>query len=254
MADRRVAWCHARAPGLLLYCLAGPAGKRNGMCGIAGYLASGHRDGLGASLRRMAAVLSHRGPDDEGFLEAVTRDGERRVGLAHRRLSIIDLDTGHQPIGNEDGTVQIVFNGEIYNFPELRDELMRRDTLSARAPIPRPSCMPTRSGGRKCVTRFRGMFAFAIWDANRSSAAPGSPPATPGASPRAGSGFRVPVNEWFRDSMRGYPSDHLLGAGRGLATTIAAGTAPLSRRAYNGAAEPRELLWCLLSLEVWHRS
>ncbi|HJS89900.1 MAG TPA: hypothetical protein VJ738_08065, partial [Steroidobacteraceae bacterium] len=77
------------------------------MCGIAGYLAAGHRD-LDSSLRKMAAALAHRGPDDEGFFEAVTRDGERRIGLAHRRLSIIDLSTGHQPMSNEDGSVQIV--------------------------------------------------------------------------------------------------------------------------------------------------
>ena len=136
-------------------------------------------------------MLAHRGPDDEGFLEAVTRDGERRVGLAHRRLSIIDLDTGHQPIGNEDGTVQIVFNGEIYNFPELRDQLIAKGHAFRTRSDTETIVHAYEEWGPECVTRFRGMFAFAIWDANRSSAAPGSPPATPGASPRAGSGFRV---------------------------------------------------------------
>jgi asparagine synthase (glutamine-hydrolysing) len=137
------------------------------MCGIAGYLASGHRDGLGASLRRMAAVLAHRGPDDEGFFEAVTRDGERRVGLAHRRLSIIDLDTGHQPMANEDGTVQIVFNGEIYNFPGLRAELIAKGHVFRTRSDTETIVHAYEEWGPECVTRFRGMFAFAIWDANR---------------------------------------------------------------------------------------
>jgi asparagine synthase (glutamine-hydrolysing) len=136
------------------------------MCGIAGYLAAGHRDGLGASLRRMAAVLAHRGPDDEGFFEAATRDGERRVGLAHRRLSIIDLDTGHQPIANEDGTVQIVFNGEIYNFLELRDELIATGHTFRTRSDTETIVHAYEEWGPQCVTRFRGMFAFAIWDAN----------------------------------------------------------------------------------------
>ncbi|MBY0499769.1 MAG: asparagine synthetase B, partial [Nitrosomonas sp.] len=72
----------------------------------------------------MSAAITHRGPDDDGFLEATTRDGRYQMGLAHRRLSIIDLSTGHQPIGNEDGTVQVIFNGEIYNFHSLRDQLI----------------------------------------------------------------------------------------------------------------------------------
>jgi asparagine synthase (glutamine-hydrolysing) len=137
------------------------------MCGIAGYLAAGHRDGLGASLRGMAAALAHRGPDDEGFLEAVTRDGERRVGLAHRRLAIIDLDTGHQPMANEDGTVQIVFNGEIYNFLELRAELIAKGHAFRTRSDTETIVHAYEEWGPQCVTRLRGMFAFAIWDANR---------------------------------------------------------------------------------------
>ena len=86
------------------------------MCGIAGFAIKDSRLCMGALLRSMAAVIAHRGPDDEGFLEVHAGSGEYRIGLAHRRLSIIDLDTGHQPLGNEDGYVQIVFNGEIYNF------------------------------------------------------------------------------------------------------------------------------------------
>ena len=91
------------------------------MCGIAGILLQ-HSDrpideGL---LRRMAGTIAHRGPDAQG----VWTDG--RVGLAHRRLSIIDLADGDQPIANEDGTIRVVFNGEIYNFRELRRELEQK--------------------------------------------------------------------------------------------------------------------------------
>ena len=75
-------------------------------------------------LRSMADAIAHRGPDDEGFYETSAGAGKYSVSLAHRRLSIIDLDTGHQPIGNEDNSVQIVFNGEIYNYQRLRDELI----------------------------------------------------------------------------------------------------------------------------------
>jgi len=94
------------------------------MCGIAGYLATRPIDNLGSSLRAMADAVAHRGPDDEGFFETAVGDGQVRIGLAHRRLSIIDLSTGHQPMSNEDGSVQLVFNGEIYNFEGLRDELL----------------------------------------------------------------------------------------------------------------------------------
>jgi len=138
------------------------------MCGIAGYLTNGgNRDGLDDSLRAMAAAIAHRGPDDEGFFQAVTRDGGRRVGLAHRRLSIIDLSTGHQPMANEDGTVQIVFNGEIYNFPELRDELMAKGHVFRTRSDTETIVYAYEEWGPQCVTRFRGMFAFAIWDARR---------------------------------------------------------------------------------------
>ncbi|MGH8326995.1 MAG: asparagine synthase (glutamine-hydrolyzing), partial [Steroidobacteraceae bacterium] len=137
------------------------------MCGIAGYLAAGQRVELDSSLRHMAAALAHRGPDDEGFFQAVTRDGARRVGLAHRRLSIIDLSTGHQPMSNDDGSVQIVFNGEIYNFPSLRDELAAKGYAFHTRSDTETIVRAYEEWGPQCVTRFRGMFAFAIWDANR---------------------------------------------------------------------------------------
>jgi len=137
------------------------------MCGIAGYLASEGLDGLTSSLRRMAAAIAHRGPDDEGFFEAATRAGDRRVGLAHRRLSIIDLSTGHQPMTNEDGSVQIVFNGEIYNFQGLRDELIACGHSFRTQSDTETIVHGYEEWGPDCVSRFRGMFTFAIWDAKR---------------------------------------------------------------------------------------
>jgi asparagine synthase (glutamine-hydrolysing) len=142
------------------------AGDEKGMCGIAGYLTDGHRD-LHTPLRKMAAALAHRGPDDEGFLEALTRDGERRVGLAHRRLAIIDLSSGHQPMSNADGTVQIVFNGEIYNFPQLRHELVAKGYAFRTRSDTETIVHAYEEWGPDCLGRFRGMFAFALWDARR---------------------------------------------------------------------------------------
>lgn len=137
------------------------------MCGIAGYLSSRKDAGLPAALRNMAHAIAHRGPDDEGFLETVTRDGQYRVGLAHRRLSIIDLSTGHQPLGNEDGSIQIVFNGEVYNFQELRAELEGKGHRFATHSDTEAIVHAYEEWGDDCVKRFRGMFAFAIWDAPR---------------------------------------------------------------------------------------
>jgi asparagine synthase (glutamine-hydrolysing) len=135
------------------------------MCGIAGYITRVSGFDLSAALARMAAVVAHRGPDDEGFLEA--RAGEWQVGLAHRRLSIIDLSTGHQPLGNEDGTVQIVFNGEIYNFQDLRAELVAKRHRFATHSDTETIVHAYEEWGDDCVSRFRGMFAFAIWDTPR---------------------------------------------------------------------------------------
>lgn len=115
----------------------------------------------------MADAIRHRGPDDEGFLETATRDGKFQVGLAHRRLSIIDLSTGHQPMSNEDGRIQIVFNGEIYNFQGLRDELIQLGYRFRTQSDTETIIHAYEEWGSKCISRFRGMFAFAIWDANR---------------------------------------------------------------------------------------
>jgi len=137
------------------------------MCGIAGFATSRSYPDLGGALRAMAQSIVHRGPDDDGFLEAGTCSGAHRIGLAHRRLSIIDLSTGKQPIANEDGTVSIVFNGEIYNFQGLRDELIARGHAFRTRSDTETIVHAYEEWGTECVNRFRGMFAFAIWDANQ---------------------------------------------------------------------------------------
>jgi len=91
------------------------------MCGIVGILDPTKQNGeIETLLRQMTAAIKHRGPDSDGFLS------QSPVGLGMRRLSIIDLNTGDQPIANEDGTIWTVFNGEIYNYAELREDLIRK--------------------------------------------------------------------------------------------------------------------------------
>jgi len=131
------------------------------VCGIAGRFNLDGRPVFAPEIVDMRDSLHHRGPDDAGlFIEGP-------VGLGHRRLSIIDLSGGHQPISNEDGTVTVVFNGEIYNFKELRQELAARGhTLKTRGDTEVIVHLYEESGA-ECVQRLRGMFAFALWDAKR---------------------------------------------------------------------------------------
>ena len=127
------------------------------MCGIAGYL-SGRGAANADLLRDMCDVIRHRGPDDAGYLN----DGP--AGLGMRRLSIIDLNTGHQPISNEDGTIWTVFNGEIYNFVELRDWLESRGHRFRTRTDTEVLVHLYEEEGAGSVARLRGMFAYAIWD------------------------------------------------------------------------------------------
>ncbi|MDD3933413.1 MAG: asparagine synthase (glutamine-hydrolyzing) [Methanoculleus sp.] len=132
------------------------------MCGIAGQFAlNGERadaDLVGA----MAERLLHRGPDGEGSFFSGP------VGLAHRRLAIIDLsDEGRQPMANEDGSLQIVFNGEVYNYPELREELLAAGHRFATATDTEVILHAYEEWGRDCLARFNGMWAFALWDERR---------------------------------------------------------------------------------------
>lgn len=134
------------------------------MCGIAGFVGPLSNVNSSAVLRNMSAAITHRGPDDDGFFQATTRDSRYHIGLAHRRLSIIDLSTGHQPMGNEDGNIQIIFNGEIYNFHSLRDELIALGHHFVTASDTETIVHAYEQWGERCVEYFRGMFAFAIWD------------------------------------------------------------------------------------------
>jgi asparagine synthase (glutamine-hydrolysing) len=133
------------------------------MCGIAGklYMDPARRVER-AVLERMGAALAHRGPDDGG----IWRQGA--VGLAHRRLSIIDLSAaGHQPMSNEDGSVWIVFNGEIYNFQDLRPALEAAGHRFRSRTDTEVILHLYEEHGTECLARLRGMFAFAIWDGPR---------------------------------------------------------------------------------------
>ena len=134
------------------------------MCGICGMVGPDRIDR--EALARMTRVLRHRGPDDEGFYVEEHESGVA-VGLGFRRLSIIDLDTGNQPIANEDGSVQLVFNGEIYNFRELRKRLEARGHFFATNADTEVIVHQYEDDGARCVERLNGMFAFALWDASR---------------------------------------------------------------------------------------
>ena len=131
------------------------------MCGIAGMLAEPGRRADSRLLRAMTGILAHRGPDGDGHHE----DG--RVGLGHRRLSIIDLATGEQPMSNDDASVWITFNGEIYNYRELRRELEARGYRFRTASDTEVIIKAYEAFGPDCVGHLRGMFAFALWDARR---------------------------------------------------------------------------------------
>jgi asparagine synthase (glutamine-hydrolysing) len=132
------------------------------MCGIAGILEF-DRDAAvdSAVLRRMCEFISHRGPDDDGFLV------HGKIGLGMRRLSIVDLATGHQPISNEDGSLWIVFNGEIYNHRTLREQLITRGHQYRTQSDTETIVHLYEEYGKDCVQHLRGMFAFALWDAKR---------------------------------------------------------------------------------------
>lgn len=133
------------------------------MCGISGGYASGRETIDPELLRQMTRALRHRGPDDEGYY--VHPQG--RVGLGHRRLSVIDLATGHQPIFSESGAVAVVFNGEIYNFLELRSDLIAKGYKFRTNSDTEVIANLYDDAGAESVHRLRGMFAIAIWDERR---------------------------------------------------------------------------------------
>jgi asparagine synthase (glutamine-hydrolysing) len=148
------------------------------MCGIAGIVRSSGPV-MEHMLRRMVNSLSHRGPDDSGvWFNTAEHDlrtggatvlGSTGVGLGHTRLAVIDLSpAGHQPMSNEDGTIWISFNGEIYNFQELREELIEKGHRFRSATDTEVIIHLYEEYGDQSVMRLNGMFAFALWDGRRS--------------------------------------------------------------------------------------
>ncbi|HXF38393.1 MAG TPA: asparagine synthase (glutamine-hydrolyzing) [Blastocatellia bacterium] len=137
--------------------------RTNLMCGICGIAIPDHldRDVDSAALVRMRDSLTHRGPDDAGMYI----DGS--AGLGHRRLSIVDLAGGHQPMSNEDGRVWIVYNGEVYNHRDLRPDLEARGHQYQTSSDTETIIHLYEERGPRTVEQLRGMFAFAIWDAPR---------------------------------------------------------------------------------------
>jgi asparagine synthase (glutamine-hydrolysing) len=134
------------------------------MCGIAGIFEFDKDARVDSGvLRRMCDVITHRGPDDDGF---VIQGG---IGLGMRRLSIVDLATGRQPISNEDGSISLVFNGEIYNHRALREQLITRGHHYRTQSDTETIVHLYEEYGKDCVQHLRGMFAFAIWDAKRKT-------------------------------------------------------------------------------------
>ena len=124
------------------------------MCGIAGILKPGHAE----TIRAMTALITHRGPDDEGFYS------DAHISMGQRRLSVIDLVTGRQPIANESGNLQLFCNGEVYNSPGLRRELEARGHQFKTATDVETILHLYEEEGPACVKRLRGMFAVAIWN------------------------------------------------------------------------------------------
>lgn len=128
------------------------------MCGIAGIAGLNGQPVSRQELKQMCDALTHRGPDDEGYYVG------NGIGLGHRRLSIIDLDTGHQPVRNEDGNIRVIFNGEIYNYREVRQDLKRRGHSFYTSSDTETIVHLYEEYGHHCVQHLRGMFAIALWD------------------------------------------------------------------------------------------
>ncbi len=131
------------------------------MCGIAGIVGRSGEAVEASEVHHMCAAIIHRGPDDEGLY------AQGAVGLGMRRLSIVDVAGGQQPIHNEDRTVWTVFNGEIYNFPELRKELQDRGHRFYTQSDTEVIVHLYEEFGADCVLKLRGMFAIGLWDERR---------------------------------------------------------------------------------------
>src|SRR5438270_12349233 len=130
-----------------------------GMCGIAGST----EDAQGSAVRRMCATMRHRGPDDEG----VHSDAASGLSIGIRRLAVMDVEGGHQPLCNEDGSVWVVLNGEIYNHRQLREDLRARGHHFLTSSDTEVLVHLYEEYGDAMVHALEGMFAFALWDRDR---------------------------------------------------------------------------------------
>ncbi len=133
------------------------------MCGICGKFEFDRETGTAELVKAMADTIRHRGPDDEGYYVSGP------IALGFRRLSIIDLKSGHQPLSNEDGSIWIVFNGEIYNYRELRSFLLSKGHVFKTQTDTETIVHLYEEMGPDCLQKLRGMFAFAIWDSKEKA-------------------------------------------------------------------------------------
>jgi asparagine synthase (glutamine-hydrolysing) len=238
------------------------------MCGICGAIDWSESPDATALVRRMTPTMMHRGPDDEGYLDSgrTKEDASTRLALGMRRLSIIDLEGGHQPIFNEDGKVGAVLNGEIYNFQELQKQLQDRGHTFRTRSDSEVVAHAYEEWGADCVERFQGMFAIAVYDRRACSLE------------NAGEGARAPSEEdgtlfLARDRLGIKPlyytanstqqtvdSNYFLFASE-VRTLLASGVVPrcLSRDAlesyllFGSVSEPMTLVEGVLSLPPGHR-
>jgi asparagine synthase (glutamine-hydrolysing) len=128
------------------------------MCGLAGFTKEIREKERGALLRSMISSIRHRGPDEEGYYE------DEDISIGACRLSIIDIEGGHQPMTNEDGSIRLAYNGEIYNFKELREDLSRNGHIFRTRSDTEVIVHAYEEYGYGCLEKLRGMFAFALWD------------------------------------------------------------------------------------------
>lgn len=135
------------------------------MCGIFGWVLRGEHRQDYDTLVRLTNLMKHRGPDGAGYRQSDTADQRYQVSLGHRRLSIIDLEGGAQPMWSADGSIGLVFNGELYNYIELREELNSLGHTFRTSSDTEVLIEAYRAWGVDSIKRFRGMFAFGLWDA-----------------------------------------------------------------------------------------
>ena len=134
------------------------------MCGIFGWVLSNNRRQSYETLVSLTNLMQHRGPDAAGYWQTRTADEQFEIGFGHRRLSIIDIGGGGQPMWSADGSIALIFNGEIYNYVELREELRALGHIFRTSSDTEVIIEAYRSWGREAIQRFRGMFSFVLWD------------------------------------------------------------------------------------------